>query len=984
MGTGFNQVVSISGGPGTTSVQHIDYDPITHTLTLIKANGTSTQVVLKDSHVESITLNGNIMEFHVGDASHGLPDVTVQLDVSAFLNDKFATQVEVDAGISAVTKISPATLKQWLSNSVIATDATAANAGKLIPLNALGKIDAKYIEASVRLLEVGGKAFKPNAQYEAGDIVDNGNQIYTRKVAGGEATWDLTKWQIVDSSGRLHSDASRYLVGDIVSYGGKLYVNKTAITTARPWNPADWDLASAGAGAQAAEIGGVAYDTTGASIYRTGDVVGYAGSVYSALKPENIPGSFNPSEWKEVGSSEQGGVVWDSTTHYKERDVVSMPSTDKLYLALNDNIGSSPLSFIDWFEIHSIRYNAGTFAPSSSVGLPNTSSETEGAVWYIQGLPQTGYTYTSGPLNGLTAQNNDKIVWYGLDVNHNDVWLLEPFPMVHGEMGGLIYSSVFDYPVGAVCSFNDELYIALTDIPSAPASGPVANQAAWKHLDTSNKVTPQWLANISYTDGDLVMNNGELYTPASGPVPIGTTPPSTEWVLLTEHERGGIIYNPGSKYHIGDMVAFNGIGYICTSQATGAFNTTAWKKIVEDEVGGKLWNAQISYVIGDIVNRAGTNFIYRAFLDSVNQDPLTGIGWEEVHSVRYNAGVFTPAVGSEYPDLTTGGPLASGAHDEGAVWYIHQLPPVGYDMIATGTPTPPLTGQTIYNNDTFVYQGEDTNHDPIWLREPFPMVEGEKGGLAFSSARDYKSGTIVSDGQRAYMSLNDIAQSNTLPNTDPVNWKYLDTDAQVHMKYDPNAKYVDGDAVSFNNKIYLAPAAGIAPGITPPPSVPWVEIGGAKFATQAEVNAGISDVLSPSPMTLAGWRTYMTAIDPTAANAGKFVETDSHGKIDPKWVQGTGRWVSGTSYVIGDIVSYDGAYAVNLYIAKTASQGKQPDDIANAANWEDITIQLIHSNANIGGAGSKHVSNIVDISQVDYDLLDAAGTVNPDTTYMIF
>ncbi|MCD6177305.1 MAG: hypothetical protein J7K29_05670, partial [Candidatus Cloacimonetes bacterium] len=74
----------------------------------------------------------------------------------------------------------------------------------------------------------------------AGDIVDNGNHVYARIAAGGEATWDLTKWQIADSSGRLHSDASRYLVGDIVSYGGKLYVNSTAITTAKPWDPADW------------------------------------------------------------------------------------------------------------------------------------------------------------------------------------------------------------------------------------------------------------------------------------------------------------------------------------------------------------------------------------------------------------------------------------------------------------------------------------------------------------------------------------------------------------------------------------------------------------------------------------------------------------------------------------------------------------------------------------------------------------------------
>jgi len=353
MGTGFNQIVSISGGPGTTSVQHIDYDPITHTLTLVKANGTSTPVTLKDSHLESAVINGDKLTFSIGDMTHGLVDTIIDLDISTLTNAAFATQVETDAGVLSDVIISPAMLKAWLANEVKANQPTPSNAGKFVPLDADGKIDPKWMhhmsvtdvhvagdkaaldalvplgtvgtgdvgiatannksyiydgsswvelltptdavlsvagktgavvlnlddiaETASRLhiapgnvlgdmlswnptagvngeweshtphsLEVGGKAFKPNAAYEAGDIVDNGNHVYARIAAGGEATWDLTKWQIADSSGRLHSDASKYLVGDIVSYGGALYINSAAITTAKPWNPADWTEVKSG------------------------------------------------------------------------------------------------------------------------------------------------------------------------------------------------------------------------------------------------------------------------------------------------------------------------------------------------------------------------------------------------------------------------------------------------------------------------------------------------------------------------------------------------------------------------------------------------------------------------------------------------------------------------------------------------------------------------------------------------------------------
>ena len=465
MGTGFNQIVSISGGPGTTSVQHIDYDPITHTLTLVKANGTSTPVTLKDSHLESAVINGDKLTFSIGDMTHGLVDTIIDLDISTLTNAAFATQVETDAGVLSDVIISPAMLKAWLANEVKANQPTPSNAGKFVPLDADGKIDPKWMhhmsvtdvhvagdkaaldaliplgtvgtgdvgiatsnnksyiydgsswvelltptdavlsvagktgavvlnlddiaETASRLhiapgnalgdmlswnptagvngeweshtphsLEVGGKAFKPNAAYEAGDIVDNGNHIYTRLAAGGEATWDLTKWQLADSSGRLHSDASRYLVGDIVSYGGKLYVNSAAITTAKPWDAADWTLA--GAGSSSKDKGGVAWNNS--TPYTAGDIISFGGNIYIAdTTHAGSQPDISPADWTISSATEHGGVKWDATLNYSIGDAVFYGVA--MYVAKLANINSIPSSVgTDWSDAFVIsNVDPGTF-----------------------------------------------------------------------------------------------------------------------------------------------------------------------------------------------------------------------------------------------------------------------------------------------------------------------------------------------------------------------------------------------------------------------------------------------------------------------------------------------------------------------------------------------------------------------------------------------------------------------------------------------
>ena len=404
MATGCNQTINIKGGPGLTSIQHVDYDKNTHELVFIKADGSKLPVRLKDSHVEKIQIvpGTDTMRFEIGDVSHGLSDTTVDLDISPFKNVDFATQPETDSGTVATKTISPALLKQWLANVVVATDATAPNAGKFAPLSADGKIDnkwlhhlaitdvhvaedkaaldvlassgsvgkgdlgiataesksyvfdgggwqelltptdhvlsvngkvgnvildtnlvpetvanmylkpgtsdgyallwddaaRKWVSKSIHSTELGGKAFKPNAQYEVGDIVDHGNHIYSRKVAGGEAGWDISKWEIADSAGKMHSDAATYLLGEVVSKGHSLYTNIAAITTPRPWDPTDWFLV-AGAGSTPDERGGVKYSSS--KKYIVGDIVTDSGKIHICIR--DTTGTFVTADWKDVASA---------------------------------------------------------------------------------------------------------------------------------------------------------------------------------------------------------------------------------------------------------------------------------------------------------------------------------------------------------------------------------------------------------------------------------------------------------------------------------------------------------------------------------------------------------------------------------------------------------------------------------------------------------------------------------------------------------
>ena len=520
-----------------------------------------------------------------------------------------------------------------------------------------------------------------------------------------------------------------------------------------------------------------------------------------------------------------------------------------IFIATIASVGSDPLNLISWQEVDSIRYNVGAWEPTVgteypdiTTGGPGSSGEhIAGAVWFMHNLdPVLGYTFTSGKLAGIQMFNNDKIVFQGEDSTTvpgtiSPIWLNEPFPKVKGELGGVPFSSVLDYERGDVTVDYPYMYMALSN--QGPTTvRPSTNPAAWQKMNTDLNINLAWDANQAYTQGNVVLYNGVLYYTTQN-TPAGSLPTSPPWIVATPPEKGGLLYDSTLVYVTGDIITHGSIAYKCIGGTTGTFDQSKWVNLAtDDESGGVQWKTSINYRLGDVVSRDHSPLLFictKAI--SQGSDPLNLIDWQEVDSIRYNVGVFTPTAGSEYPDYTTGGPGTGGHHEAGAVWFTDGVDVVTGYTIGSG----PLATKIVMNNDKYVFQGMDVTTTPgtptpIWLYEAFPRVKGEVGGVAFGTNLDYDKGDVVVDFGELYLALVNIPKSTNTPSTTPAKWRLLNTTAGANTTYDPSKAYIAGDLVSHGGKLYLA-TGNAAAGVTPP-TAPWslaggeVEVGGKLYS----------------------------------------------------------------------------------------------------------------------------------------------------------
>ena len=249
------------------------------------------------------------------------------------------------------------------------------------------------------------------------------------------------------------------------------------------------------------------------------------GLIY-ARKNNGIVTSLNPIK--------SGGCNYDISKKYKTGDIVSLTGSNHLYIALQDNIGLPPGATTAWREFITPLYTNGTFTPTAGNEYPNILGLEFGAIWVIEGLDPSGYDMTEPPIGNsispVNVRNDDKIIWYGKNVNNDDVWLLDTAPRVSTERGGISYNSSQSYEVGDIVSFNDNVYRCIT-----PTTGAF---------------------NIS------------------------------DWISLEIPEKGGLLYDSNLAYVIGDIVSYNNTIYRCTAPTTGAFDVADWDSIEVQKKAG--------------------------------------------------------------------------------------------------------------------------------------------------------------------------------------------------------------------------------------------------------------------------------------------------------------------------------------------------------------------------------------------------------------
>jgi len=113
---GCNQTIKITGGPGATSVQSVTYNPATHTITVTKANGSTSQLHLVDMHLTDVKSDAKgMITFTISDGmGRGATTKEIKFDGSRWINVQ-SNYTETDTAKDAYIKNKPNQLVRFLN-----------------------------------------------------------------------------------------------------------------------------------------------------------------------------------------------------------------------------------------------------------------------------------------------------------------------------------------------------------------------------------------------------------------------------------------------------------------------------------------------------------------------------------------------------------------------------------------------------------------------------------------------------------------------------------------------------------------------------------------------------------------------------------------------------------------------------------------------------------------------------------------------------
>ena len=521
-------------------------------------------------------------------------------------------------------------------------------------------------------------------------------------------------------------------------------------------------------------------------------------------------------------------------------------------------------------------------------------------------------------------------------------------------------------------------------------SGSYSNQSMLLTLNYSNDRAP---INIDLSEILYVEYGGTNYDPLKTDYPLGyivTIPDGTAWVSMTTpqtaspgtddaqwlivgstEERGGILYNGAIDYIVGDIVSLGGRGYINQSDSTGIApiigGNSSWIDMslseyyagehtpelaaeYPDTVGetaGAYWvvsGLAVDYTMttGDLIGTEvsnGDKFLWDgsswAFYPAPNFTEYGGVIfntnflYKKGHMVGYGTDT-TPYVCVQDMSLVDGSQdptneiywIEMSSYEKGGIlWDTTRAYEIG-DVVSEG-------------NSVYVSLTDNTGQQPStspgqWINS-VPAAGVERGGVVWVSGLSYIIGDVVSEGIQVYMRINTGGSGTTPPSGDPVYWKLLNTADGTTGLWVNTITYYEGDIVSWEGELYVAPPAGVTPGVQPPSS-PWVhvtdELGGIAYSAIQTYSIGDIAVESTKAyISLTGTNTGNTP----SSSPSDWEEIVSATNTDER---GGVYWSNTTTYAIGDMVTLSNGIKNIVYIAITIHSGTSPDTPSNT-DWEE-------------------------------------------------
>ncbi len=157
-----------------------------------------------------------------------------------------------------------------------------------------------------------------------------------------------------------------------------------------------------------------------------------------------------------------------------------------------------------------------------------------------------------------------------------------------------------------------------------------------------------WKDGLIYEIGDIITENEIVYICTRGHTSLvgdnidgsPTQPLQTSWILSQKAgiEQGGVAWDAGVDYNIGDMVhdEITSKNYWCnTSNTSGAIagdfasDIAFWSELGNPERGGVAHDPTIVYEVGDLVYDPATDSYYKCIVDGVSTVPsLDPVSWE--------------------------------------------------------------------------------------------------------------------------------------------------------------------------------------------------------------------------------------------------------------------------------------------------------------------------------------------------------------------